>query len=186
MSNQYRKVEPPQPSREDRLFEARLVLASAAKLHKDDGAKVQSLLQADYSRRGGKDIDSQIEGMLLVVEEGKLYRRAALRYAAEMEKFAAGTIKVEPPRPDVAAVSPSTMVAASRQFEKLAARKQWLLEESELTIAAMLSETLAIARPRREAEPHPDALPQSGATPAQKQPEDKPATPGKRAATAAA
>lgn len=186
MSNPYRKVEPPQPSREDQLAEARLVVASAANLHKDDGAKVHSLLQAEYARRGGNDVDSQIEGMLLVVEEGKLYRRAALRYAAEMEKFSAGTIKVEPRRPDVAAVSPSTMVAASRQFEKLAARKQWLLEESELTVATMLSETLAIARPRREAEPHPESQPQSDATPIQKQPEGQPATPSKRAASAAA
>ncbi len=186
MSNRYRKDEPQQPSRLERLIEARVILQSAAQLHADGGVKVSVLLQSEYKRRGGDQIDSQIEGMLLVVEEGKIYRRQALRYAAEMESYANGQRKEAPQKPERGDVSPATMVSANRQFEKLEARRQAITEEAELTIAAQLSAAQPNLRPRRKQEPHGEAAEQAAAKPAQNQTEAKPATPGKAAATAAA
>jgi hypothetical protein len=184
MSNRYRKEEPQQPSRVEMLIEARVTLQSAAQ--QDGGARVSVLLAAEYKRRGGDQIDSQIEGMLLVVEEGKIYRRAALRYAAEMERFHTGLRKDAPARPEPSEVSPATMVSAAREFERLEARRQEITEESELTIAAQISADQPNLRPRRQQEPHTDAAAQNAPQEAQNQTEAKPATPGKAAATAAA
>jgi len=187
MSNQhYRKDEPQQPSRLELLIEARTILESAAKSHADGGARVSVLLQTEYKRRGGDQIDMQIEGMILVVEEGKIYRREALHYAAEMERYRNGQRKDAPPRPEPGAISATTMVSATRQFEKLEARREAITEECELTVAALLVAENEKLRPRRRQEPHGEPAEQAASKPAQKKPEEKATTPGKAAATAAA
>lgn len=186
MSNRYRKDELQQLSRVELLLEARVTLQNAAQLHKDGGAKINALLAAEYKRRGGEQLDSQIEGMLLIVEEGKCYRREALRYAAEMERFRNGQRDVAPARPEPSPISPATMVSAARQFERLEARRKEITEEAELTLAAQLCAEQPNLRPRRKAEPQPEPSAQEAPKAAQVQREATPATPGKAAATAAA
>src|SRR5688572_32197385 len=94
--NRYRKEEQEQPSRLDRLLEARLVIEAAVQAgHK--GEEIHAMLQAEYQRRGGDEIDSQMEAMLLVLEEGKIYRRAALLHATQMQEFGEGKRILTPP-----------------------------------------------------------------------------------------
>jgi hypothetical protein len=186
MSNQqYRNEEQEGPTRAERLKAARAEIARLSALHEDASEKLTRYVYTEYKLRGGDTVDSQIEGMLLVIEEGKIYRNQALDYDHAMKQFMAGKLERQPREPGRAAISGATMVSASRQLEVLRERKDRMLEDAEIVIGERTM--MMMARQSKNAktpspeptEPQPTKQPQV----------DKEATPpkeGKRAATAAA
>ncbi len=189
MSNQqYRQEEPPQASRLDRLLEARMIIETESATSPERAKAVQQALASAYLERGGNEIESQIEGMMLVMEEGKIYRRRVLDHDAAMTAARQSGGFLPPPLVDESKVSASTMVGASRQLERLAARQKLLREDVEMMIAASLSLQRAMkaeANARKEGvkpqAPTADAQPKQ----AERQ-EVKQAPRDQRAATAAA
>ncbi len=189
MSNPYRKQAADDESRLDRVLEARMIIEAEAAQGGQRAEALQARLLSHYEEQGGLDVDSQIEGLMLVIEEGKLYRKAALKFAAQMQDFHQGKQMVPPNPPEKAAISAATMVGASRQLERLALRRQYLKEEAELNVALALSihEQLSVSRKERGAEPaNQTAAPQQTPKAAPTFREDRPATHSQRAAAAAA
>ena len=185
MSNQkYRKEEPEQASRLDRLLEARMILENASAQSQERALAIQQALAAAYLENGGREIDSQIEGLMLVIEEGKIYRHQVIEYDRKRAEFFAGTLMIEPSKPERPAISGATMVSASRQLEKLAQRAQALREDVEIMVATTLSVQTAMKRTQAQSTETPQA--QTPPVSMSEHREAKFATRDHRAATAAA
>jgi len=186
MSNhKYRTQEPEQNARLDRLLEARMILENASAQGQERALAIQQALAAAYLENGGREIDSQIEGLMLVIEEGKIYRRQMIEYDRKRTEFFAGKLMVEPMKPEKPAISGATMVSASRQLEKLAQRAQALREDVEIMVATSLSVQNARKQPQAQSG---QPAPQTQSTPAtmKEGAEGRFATRDSHAATAAA
>jgi hypothetical protein len=186
MSNErYRKEEQEGPTRAERLKAARAEIEKVSALHEEASKGMARYVYNEYKRLGGETIDSQIEGLLLVIDEGKIYRRQALDYDRAMQDYIAGRIDRQPREPGKAAISGATMVSASRQLEVLRERRDRMIEDAQITIG---ERSLKIDQEKEKAK-QPKPEPTEPQPPKNQPPVDKEATPpkeGKRAATAAA
>ncbi|CAG1770072.1 hypothetical protein BAC2_00796 [uncultured bacterium] len=187
MSNQqYRKDEPQPPSREARLAKARARIAVDSAKSAQHAEFLKTALKDMYLSHGGHEIDLQIEGMSLVIEEGNIYRREWIAYKTQMNEYLERRREREPYEPDKAALSGATMVSASRQLELLRERKNRLREDQEIDLGeAMQARDEA---KKKSQPPEENRTPNETSAPKEAAPETE-ATPAKRdnrAATAAA
>ncbi len=186
MSNQqYRKEEPAQPTWAERLKAARAKLEAYSARDKECAERVAKWVNTRFTEWGGRQINSMIEGMELVVQEGKIYRRQWIEYEDGCKEFLAGRLERQPREPQKAAISGATMVSATRQMVALLERKEKLLEEVYIIVGEALEKVLD-QQEKKKAEKGETPPPEP---PRNQPPVDKEATPpkeGKRAATAAA